>query len=102
MCSQESDVDNEDLNELLSDTRLLKKLKKGKISEEDFDKHMSSAGSSHPKRAEKHSPDGEWAVVSETSCDFSVYICCISSEIFILIVFVLYKEDAFVTNVLLY
>ncbi|ROL46172.1 ATP-dependent RNA helicase DDX55 [Anabarilius grahami] len=56
---EESDVDNEDLNELLSDTRLLKKLKKGKISEEDFDKHLSSAGSSHPKRAEKHSPDGE-------------------------------------------
>lgn len=56
---EESDADDEDLNELLSDTRLLKKLKKGKISEEDFDKHMSSAGSSHPKRAETHSPDGE-------------------------------------------
>uniref|UniRef100_A0AAR2LDR3 ATP-dependent RNA helicase n=1 Tax=Pygocentrus nattereri TaxID=42514 RepID=A0AAR2LDR3_PYGNA len=36
-----SDMDDEDMNELLNDTRLLKKLKKGKITEEDFDKHMS-------------------------------------------------------------
>ncbi len=57
--SQESDVDHEDLNELLDDTRLLKKLKKGKISEEDFDKHMSSAGSSHPKQAEANISDGD-------------------------------------------
>uniref|UniRef100_A0A671PAL8 ATP-dependent RNA helicase n=1 Tax=Sinocyclocheilus anshuiensis TaxID=1608454 RepID=A0A671PAL8_9TELE len=56
---EESDVDEEDLNELLNDTRLLKKLKKGKISEEDFDKHLSSAGSSHPKRAEANSSDGD-------------------------------------------
>lgn len=55
MCSQKSDAEDEDLNELLSDTRLLKKLKKGKISEEDFDKHICS----HPKQAETHSPDGE-------------------------------------------
>uniref|UniRef100_A0AAY4CTA4 ATP-dependent RNA helicase n=1 Tax=Denticeps clupeoides TaxID=299321 RepID=A0AAY4CTA4_9TELE len=34
-----SDVDDEDMNELLNDTRLLKKLKKGRITEEDFDKH---------------------------------------------------------------
>uniref|UniRef100_A0AAY4CUN8 ATP-dependent RNA helicase n=1 Tax=Denticeps clupeoides TaxID=299321 RepID=A0AAY4CUN8_9TELE len=33
-----SDVDDEDMNELLNDTRLLKKLKKGRITEEDFDK----------------------------------------------------------------
>lgn len=52
---EESDAEDEDLNELLSDTRLLKKLKKGKISEEDFDKHICS----HPKQAETHSPDGE-------------------------------------------
>ncbi|KAI2660235.1 ATP-dependent RNA helicase DDX55 [Labeo rohita] len=57
--SLESDVDDEDLNELLNDTRLLKKLKKGKISEEDFDKHMSSAGRSHPKQAEADSSDGD-------------------------------------------
>uniref|UniRef100_A0A8C2DZX2 ATP-dependent RNA helicase n=1 Tax=Cyprinus carpio TaxID=7962 RepID=A0A8C2DZX2_CYPCA len=56
---EESDVDNEDLNELLNDTRLLKKLKKGKISEEDFDKHLSSAGSSRPKPAEVDSSDGD-------------------------------------------
>ncbi|MCJ8742340.1 hypothetical protein PDJAM_G00080980 [Pangasius djambal] len=55
-----SDVDDEDIDELLSDTRLLKKLKKGKISEEDFDKQMSAgrksklkrAGPSHEDRAE--------------------------------------------------
>uniref|UniRef100_A0AAY4CUI6 ATP-dependent RNA helicase n=1 Tax=Denticeps clupeoides TaxID=299321 RepID=A0AAY4CUI6_9TELE len=35
-----SDVDDEDMNELLNDTRLLKKLKKGRITEEDFDKHV--------------------------------------------------------------
>ncbi|XP_036907816.1 ATP-dependent RNA helicase DDX55 [Sturnira hondurensis] len=33
-----SDVDDEDMEELLSDTRLLKKLKKGKITEEEFEK----------------------------------------------------------------
>ncbi|KAG5272480.1 hypothetical protein AALO_G00166010 [Alosa alosa] len=36
-----SDVEDEDMAELLSDTRLLKKLKKGKISTEDFDNQMS-------------------------------------------------------------
>ncbi|XP_028828645.1 ATP-dependent RNA helicase DDX55 [Denticeps clupeoides] len=36
-----SDVDDEDMNELLNDTRLLKKLKKGRITEEDFDKHVA-------------------------------------------------------------
>uniref|UniRef100_A0A8C1VFE5 ATP-dependent RNA helicase n=1 Tax=Cyprinus carpio TaxID=7962 RepID=A0A8C1VFE5_CYPCA len=51
---EEPDVDDEDVNELLNDTRLLKKLKQGKISEEDFDKHMSSAGSSHPKRSQNY------------------------------------------------
>uniref|UniRef100_A0A671NEA1 ATP-dependent RNA helicase n=1 Tax=Sinocyclocheilus anshuiensis TaxID=1608454 RepID=A0A671NEA1_9TELE len=56
---EESDVDDEDLNELLNDTRLLKKFKKGKISEEDFDKHLSSAGSSCPKLAEVDSSDGD-------------------------------------------
>ncbi|XP_070707264.1 ATP-dependent RNA helicase DDX55 [Pempheris klunzingeri] len=37
-----SDVDEEDVKELLNDTRLLKKLKKGKISEEDFEKQLTS------------------------------------------------------------
>ena len=32
--------EDEDLKELLNDTRLLKRLKKGKISEEDFNKQM--------------------------------------------------------------
>lgn len=35
-----SDVDDEDMEELLSDTRLLKKLKKGKITEEEFEKGL--------------------------------------------------------------
>ncbi|XP_068608852.1 ATP-dependent RNA helicase DDX55 [Brachionichthys hirsutus] len=36
-----SDVDDEDMKELLNDTRLLKKLKKGQISEEDFEKRVT-------------------------------------------------------------
>lgn len=39
---QGSDVDDEDMKELLNDTRLLKKLKKGQISEEDFEKQITS------------------------------------------------------------
>ncbi|XP_062999924.1 ATP-dependent RNA helicase DDX55 [Elgaria multicarinata webbii] len=35
-----SDVEDEDMEELLKDTRLLKKLKKGKISEEEFEKKL--------------------------------------------------------------
>ncbi|XP_037016817.2 ATP-dependent RNA helicase DDX55 [Artibeus jamaicensis] len=35
-----SDVDDEDMEELLSDTRLLKKLRKGKITEEEFEKGL--------------------------------------------------------------
>ncbi|XP_053097016.1 ATP-dependent RNA helicase DDX55 [Pangasianodon hypophthalmus] len=46
-----SDMEDEDIDELLSDTRLLKKLKKGKISEEDFDKEMSAGRNSKHKRA---------------------------------------------------
>ncbi|XP_072908111.1 ATP-dependent RNA helicase DDX55 [Hemitrygon akajei] len=34
--------DEEDIDELLNDTRLLKKLKKGKISEEDFEKQLTA------------------------------------------------------------
>uniref|UniRef100_A0A8D0L8I7 ATP-dependent RNA helicase n=1 Tax=Sphenodon punctatus TaxID=8508 RepID=A0A8D0L8I7_SPHPU len=40
-----SDVDDEDMEELLKDTRLLKRLKKGKISEEEFEKNLLSRGS---------------------------------------------------------
>uniref|UniRef100_A0A8C9W2W9 ATP-dependent RNA helicase n=1 Tax=Scleropages formosus TaxID=113540 RepID=A0A8C9W2W9_SCLFO len=43
-----SDVDDEDMKELLNDTRLLKRLKKGKISEEDFEKQLT-AGCTQPK-----------------------------------------------------
>uniref|UniRef100_A0A8D2Q5A9 ATP-dependent RNA helicase n=1 Tax=Varanus komodoensis TaxID=61221 RepID=A0A8D2Q5A9_VARKO len=35
-----SDVDDEEMEELLKDTRLLKRLKKGKISEEEFEKKL--------------------------------------------------------------
>ncbi|KAM9841026.1 ATP-dependent RNA helicase DDX55 isoform 2-T2 [Aulostomus maculatus] len=38
---ENSDADDEDLNELLNDTRLLKKLKKGQISEEDFETQIT-------------------------------------------------------------
>ncbi|XP_063067455.1 ATP-dependent RNA helicase DDX55 [Engraulis encrasicolus] len=40
-----SDVEDGDMDELLSDTRLLKKLKKGKISTEDFDDQMAGRDS---------------------------------------------------------
>lgn len=36
-----SDVDEEEMNEILNDTRLLKKLKKGQITEEDFEKQIT-------------------------------------------------------------
>lgn len=35
-----SDIDDEDMQELLNDTRLLKKFKKGKITEEEFEKGL--------------------------------------------------------------
>lgn len=41
---QGSDIDDEDVDELLRDTRLLKKLKKGKITEEEFEKQLTSSG----------------------------------------------------------
>lgn len=44
-----SDVDDEDMKELLNDTRLLKKLKKGQISEEDFEKQITSGPKSKHK-----------------------------------------------------
>ncbi|KAM4532467.1 ATP-dependent RNA helicase DDX55 [Fundulus diaphanus] len=39
---QDSDVDEEYMTELLEDTRLLKKLKKGRISEEDFEQQITN------------------------------------------------------------
>uniref|UniRef100_A0A8C5U9Q7 ATP-dependent RNA helicase n=1 Tax=Malurus cyaneus samueli TaxID=2593467 RepID=A0A8C5U9Q7_9PASS len=36
-----SDIEDEDMEELLNDTRLLKRLKKGKISEEEFEKKLT-------------------------------------------------------------
>lgn len=47
-CPQGSDIDDEDMEELLNDTRLLKRLKKGKISEEEFEKRLTSS-QSRPK-----------------------------------------------------
>ncbi|XP_069021926.1 ATP-dependent RNA helicase DDX55 [Embiotoca jacksoni] len=45
--NQGSDVeDDEDMKELLTDTRLLKKLKKGQISEEDFETQITSGAKS--------------------------------------------------------
>ncbi|KAM4053958.1 ATP-dependent RNA helicase DDX55 [Anomaloglossus baeobatrachus] len=43
---EDSDLDDEDVNELLRDTRLLKKLKRGKITKEEFDKQLTVAGRS--------------------------------------------------------
>ncbi|KAM6901759.1 ATP-dependent RNA helicase DDX55 [Lycodopsis pacificus] len=37
-----SDVEDEDMKELLKDTRILKRLKKGQITEEDFEKQITS------------------------------------------------------------
>lgn len=39
--NEDSDVDEESMKELLEDTRLLKKLKKGRISEEDFEQQIT-------------------------------------------------------------
>ncbi|XP_032656548.1 ATP-dependent RNA helicase DDX55 isoform X1 [Chelonoidis abingdonii] len=38
-----SDIEDEEMEELLNDTRLLKRLKKGKISEEEFEKRLVSS-----------------------------------------------------------
>lgn len=42
-CQQGSDIEDEDMEELLNDTRLLKRLKKGKISEEEFEKRLTGS-----------------------------------------------------------
>lgn len=50
--NEDSEVDDEDLKELLDDTRLLKKLKKGQISEEDFEQQITSGAKSKHKTEE--------------------------------------------------
>lgn len=59
VCLQGSDVDDEDMKELLNDTRLLKKLKKGHISEEDFEKRITSKAKSKHKTASHDGSGGE-------------------------------------------
>ena len=45
------------MTELLNDTRILKKLKKGQISEEDFEKQITS-GTKSKHKTEEPSLDG--------------------------------------------
>ncbi|XP_032099533.1 ATP-dependent RNA helicase DDX55 isoform X3 [Sapajus apella] len=47
-----SDIEDEDMDELLNDTRLLKKLKKGKITEEEFEKSLLTTGKRTIKTAD--------------------------------------------------
>ncbi|XP_024112586.2 ATP-dependent RNA helicase DDX55 isoform X1 [Pongo abelii] len=47
-----SDIEDEDVEELLNDTRLLKKLKKGKITEEEFEKGLLTTGKRTIKTAD--------------------------------------------------
>ncbi|XP_075424467.1 ATP-dependent RNA helicase DDX55 [Ascaphus truei] len=49
-----SDVDDKDVDELLRDTKLLKRLKKGKISEEEFEKQLTAG-----KQTEEGSGDSD-------------------------------------------
>ncbi|XP_060918046.1 ATP-dependent RNA helicase DDX55 [Labrus mixtus] len=55
--NEDSDIEDADMAELLNDTRLLKKLKKGKISEEDFENRVTSGPKSKHK-TEAASRDG--------------------------------------------
>uniref|UniRef100_A0A8D3CA15 ATP-dependent RNA helicase n=1 Tax=Scophthalmus maximus TaxID=52904 RepID=A0A8D3CA15_SCOMX len=56
---EDSDVDDEDMKELLNDSRLLKKLKKGQISEEDFEKQITSKPKSKQKAKGPSHDDSE-------------------------------------------
>ncbi|XP_057600342.1 ATP-dependent RNA helicase DDX55 isoform X3 [Hippopotamus amphibius kiboko] len=47
-----SDIKDEDMEELLNDTRLLKKFKKGKITEEEFEKALLTSGKRSMKTAD--------------------------------------------------
>lgn len=54
---QGPDVDEEDLKELLNDTRLLKKLKKGQISADDFEKQITTDQKTKQKAADSSEDD---------------------------------------------
>lgn len=47
-----SDIEDEDMEELLNDTRLLKKLKRGKITEDEFEKGLLTSGRGVPRTAD--------------------------------------------------
>ncbi|XP_035936393.1 ATP-dependent RNA helicase DDX55 isoform X3 [Halichoerus grypus] len=53
------DIEDEDMEELLNDTRLLKKFKKGKITEEEFEKGLFSSGKRTVPTADLGIPDSE-------------------------------------------
>ncbi|XP_074868369.1 ATP-dependent RNA helicase DDX55 isoform X1 [Carettochelys insculpta] len=52
-----SDIEDEEMEELLNDTRLLKRLKKGKISEEEFEKRLMSSEKNIEAVADSESED---------------------------------------------
>ncbi|XP_020825920.1 LOW QUALITY PROTEIN: ATP-dependent RNA helicase DDX55 [Phascolarctos cinereus] len=54
---EEFDIEDEDMQELLNDTRLLKKLKKGKMSEEEFEKRLLARGKGEAELADLGSSD---------------------------------------------
>ncbi|XP_040106608.1 ATP-dependent RNA helicase DDX55 isoform X2 [Oryx dammah] len=54
-----SDVEDEDMEELLNDTRLLRKLKKGKITEEEFEKGLLTSGKRSTNKADSEISDLE-------------------------------------------
>ncbi|EPY85815.1 ATP-dependent RNA helicase DDX55, partial [Camelus ferus] len=54
-----SDIEDEDMEELLNDTRLLKKFKKGKITEEEFEKGLLTSGKRSVKTADLGMSDAE-------------------------------------------
>ncbi|XP_052510627.1 ATP-dependent RNA helicase DDX55 [Budorcas taxicolor] len=54
-----SDMEDEDMEELLNDTRLLKKLKKGKITEEEFEKGLLTSGKRSTNKADLQISDVE-------------------------------------------
>ncbi|XP_040843048.1 ATP-dependent RNA helicase DDX55 isoform X1 [Ochotona curzoniae] len=54
-----SDIEEEDMEELLNDTRLLKKLKKGKITEEEFEKGLLTSGKRRSVAADSGSSASE-------------------------------------------
>uniref|UniRef100_A0A665U9A0 ATP-dependent RNA helicase n=3 Tax=Echeneis naucrates TaxID=173247 RepID=A0A665U9A0_ECHNA len=57
---EDSDMEEQDMKDLLDDTRLLKRLKKGRISEEDFEKQMTRKPKSKHKTEEGESNEEEF------------------------------------------